>query len=89
MTMAQVSFRDFIRGSIPADILKLWDKKSNKPKGLYIAPEYADEVLAMIDAREKSRRKKRTEDIMAFAGVLGEIEEPDRSHQAIKASRYE
>ena len=89
MTIARVAFRDFVRGSVPADVLQLWDKKSNRSKGLYITPEYADEMLRLIDEHERARRQKRTEGIMAFAGMLGEIEEPDRSHQAIKASRHE
>ena len=88
MTMARVSFREFLQGSIPADVLQLWDKKNNKTKGLYISPKYADEILAMIDRREKSRRKKRTETIMSYAGMLGEIDDPDRPHQAIKASKH-
>jgi hypothetical protein len=89
MTMARVSFRDFLRGSIPADVLQLWDKKSNKSKGLYVSSEYANEVLAMINDAQKKRRQKRTEEIMAFAGAFGKIDDPDRSHRAIKASKYE
>ena len=88
MTIAQVSFRDFIRGSVPADVLKLWDNKRNKSKGLYISPEYADEVLEMIDAKEMARRKKRTEDILSFVGELGSWEDSNAKAVEIRASKY-
>jgi len=86
MTIEKVAFRDFIRGECVADILKLWDKKSNKSKGLYISPEYADEVLEMIDAKERERRKKRTTDILSFVGKLGSWD--DATATEIRASKY-
>lgn len=30
MTIEQISFRDFIRGSIPSDIVKLLDKRTHR-----------------------------------------------------------
>ncbi len=36
MTIEQVSFRDFIRGNAPADILMLFDMKSKKKRFVYI-----------------------------------------------------
>jgi len=89
MTIEQVSFRDFIRGQGVADILKLWDKKSNKSKGLYISPEYADDVLELIEEKEKKKREKRSKRLASFAGLLGEVENPDASYKEMKASKYE
>lgn len=89
MTIEKVSFRDFIRGEVVADVLKLWDKKSNKSKGLYISPEYADDVLKMINEKEKKKRHERSKNLMGFAGMLGEIENADASHKEMKASKYE
>lgn len=89
MTIEKVSFRDFIRGEGMADVLKLWDKKSNKSKGLYISPEYAEDVLNMIDEKEKKKRKERSKILMGFAGMLGEVENADASYKEMKASKYE
>lgn len=89
MTIEKVSFRDFIRGEGMADVLKLWDKKSNKSKGLYISPEYAEDVLNMIDEKEKKKRKERSKSLMGFAGMLGEVENADASYKEMKASKYE
>ncbi len=89
MTIQKISFRDFIRGQIPADILLLLDKKSNKSKGLYIAPEYADEVLAFIKEKERVKQEKKKRALLDFVGVFGEVDEPTASHQKIKASKYE
>ena len=89
MTIEKVSFRDFIRGQGVADILKLWDKKSNKGKGLYISEKYAEDVLNMIEEKEKKKRKERSKHLMGFVGMLGDIENPNVSHKEIKASKYE
>ena len=89
MTIEKVSFRDFIRGEVMADVLRLWDKKSNKSKGLYISPEYAEDVLNMINEKEKKKRKERSKSLMGFAGMLGEIENADASYKEMKASKYE
>lgn len=89
MTIQKISFRDFIRGQIPADILLLLDKKSNKSKGLYIAPEYADDVLAFIKEKEREKQKKKKRALLDFVGVFGEMDDTTASHQKIKASKYE
>ena len=89
MTIEKVAFRDFIRGQGVADILKLWDKKSNKSKGLYISPEYAEDVLNMIEEKEKKKRKERSKSLRGFAGMLGNVENPNVSHKEMKASKYE
>ncbi len=89
MTIQKISFRDFIRGHIPADILLLLDKKSNKSKGLYIAPEYADDVLAFIKEKEREKQKKKKRALLDFVGVFGEVDDATASHQKIKASKYE
>ena len=89
LTIEKVSFRDFLRGQGAADILKLWDKKSNKSKGLYISPEYAEDVLEIIEEKEKKKREKRRKSLASFAGLLGEVENPETSHKEMKASKYE
>ena len=89
MTIQKISFRDFIRGHIPADILLLLDKKSNKSKGLYVAPKYADDVLAFIEKRERAKQEKKKRALLDFVGAFGEVDNPDASHQQIKASKYE
>lgn len=89
MTIQKISFRDFIRGQIPADILLLLDRKSNKSKGLYISPEYADDVLAFIEKKEKEKQNKKKRALLDFVGAFGELDKPEASHQEIKASKYE
>ena len=89
MTIQKIAFRDFIRGQIPADILLLLDKKSNKSKGLYIAPEYADDVLTCIEKKEKEKRRKKKRALLDFVGAFGELDKPEASHKEIKASKYE
>ena len=89
MTIQKISFRDFIRGQIPADILLLLDKKSNKSKGLYIAPEYADDVLAFIEEKERMKQERKKRALLDFVGLFGEVDHPGDSHQQIKASKYE
>lgn len=89
MTIEKISFRDFIRGQIPADILLLLDKKSNKSKGLYISPEYAEDVLAFIQKKEKAKQEKKKHALLDFVGVFGEVDDTEASHQEIKASKYE
>ena len=89
MTIQKISFRDFIRGQIPADILLLSDRKSNKSKGLYISPEYADDVLAFIEKKEKEKQNKKKHALLDFVGAFGELDKPEVSHQEIKASKYE
>lgn len=89
MTIEKVAFGDFIRGEGVADILKLWDKKSNKSKGLYISPKYADDVLKLIEEKEKKKREKRGKSLATFAGMLGEVENPDVSYKEMKTSKYE
>ena len=89
MTIKQISFRDFIRGQIPADILLLLDKKSKKSKGLYIAPEYADDVLDFIKKKERAKQEKKKRALLDFVGAFGELDNPEASHSEIKASKYE
>jgi len=89
MTIQKISFRDFIRGQIPADILVLLDKKSNKSKGLYISPEYASDVLAFMEEKERMKQETKKRALLDFVGVFGEVDHPDDSHQQIKASKYE
>ncbi len=89
MTIQKISFRDFIRGQIPADILLLLDKKSNKSKGLYISPEYADDVLAFIEEKERKKQETKKRALLDFVGLFGEVDNPSDSHQQIKASKYE
>lgn len=90
MTMQQVSFRDFARGNIPADILLLLDKKTRTKKGLFVAQKYADDVLACIQKREQEKREKKKRALLDFVGAFGD--DPtlsEASHQEIKAGKYE
>jgi len=87
MTIEQVSFRDFIRGVMPADILQLLDKRTQKSKGLFISPKYEEDVLAFIEAKEKQRKEAKKKALLDFVGAFGEGS--DASHQAMKASKYE
>jgi hypothetical protein len=87
MTIQQVSFRDFIRGAMPADILRLLDKRTHEEKGIFVSPKYADDVLEFIDKKEKQRKNDRKKALLDFVGEFGEGS--SESHQAIKASKYE
>ncbi|HIP51647.1 MAG TPA: hypothetical protein EYG94_06115 [Campylobacterales bacterium] len=90
MTIQQVSFRDFIRGYIPADILLLLDKKTKTKKGLFVTQEYADDVLAFIEQREQEKKEKKKRALLDFVGEFGESQKlSTASHQEIKASKYE
>jgi len=90
MTIEKVSFRDFSRGIIPADVLMLEDKKSKTSKGLYIRPEYADMVLKFLKQKEKERIEKKRKALLDFVGKFGDGDDLSlKSHQAIKAEKYE
>jgi hypothetical protein len=90
MTIEQVSFRDFIRGSVPADILLLLDKKTKTNKGLFVTQAYADEVLNFIKQREKEKREQKKRALLDFVGEFGSDKILTKaSHQKIKASKYE
>ena len=87
MTVKEVSFRDFMRGAMPADILRLFDKRTRQSKGLFVSAEYADEVLAYIEAREKEKKEAKKRALLDFVGAFGEGEEG--THTQIKAQKYE
>ena len=87
MTIKQISFRDFIRGVMPADVLQLLDKRTHKLKGIFISPKYADDVLAYLQEKEKQRKESRKKALLDFVGAFGEGD--DTSHQALKARKYE
>ena len=89
MTVESIAFRDFIRGQIPADVLLLFDKKSRKNKGLYISAEYAEEILSYIKKNEQEKKEKKKHALLDFVGAFGELDDPEATHQAIKASKYE
>ena len=90
MTISQVSFRDFVRGYMPADILLLLDKKTKTKKGLFVKQEYADDVLAFIEQRNKEKKEKKKRALLDFVGEFSDNQEFSKaSHQAIKASKYE
>jgi len=89
MTIKEVSFRDFLRGYIPADVLLLLDKKSKTKKGLYIKPEYADEVMEFIEKKELDRKEKKKKALLDFVGKFGDDNSLNRPHKEIKASKYE
>jgi len=87
MTIEQISFRDFIRGVMPSDILQLLDKRTHKSKGIFVSPKYADDVLAFIEEKEKQRKKAKKKALLDFVGEFGEGSSD--THQEIKASKYE
>lgn len=87
MTIQQISFRDFIRGAMPADILQLLDKRTHTQKGIFVSPKYADDVLAFIEQKEKQRKKAKKKALLDFVGEFGEGDAS--SHQAMKAKKYE
>ena len=87
MTIEQISFRDFVRGVIPADIVRLLDKRTRKEKGIFISPKYADDVLEFIALQEKKRNNAKKKALLDFVGEFGD--ESEKSHQATKASKYE
>ena len=87
MTIEQISFRDFVRGVIPADIVRLLDKRTHKEKGIFISPKYADDVLEFIALQEKKRKNAKKKALLDFVGEFGD--ESGKSHQATKASKYE
>jgi hypothetical protein len=87
MTIEKVSFRDFIRGAMPSDILQLLDKRTNTSKGIFVSSKYADDVLEFIASKEKKRKSAKKKALLDFVGEFGEGS--DASHQAIKASKYE
>ncbi len=89
MTIKEVSYRDFLRGYIPADILLLLDKKSKTKKGLYIKPEYADEVIEFIKKKEQEKKEEKKMALLNFVGKFGDDESLKKEHKEIKASKYE
>lgn len=90
MTLEQISFRDFIRGSVPADVLMLFDKKIKAKKGLFVKPEYADIVLEFLQQKEQEKIEKKRRTMLDFIGEFGtDATFAAKSHQAIKAEKYE
>ena len=90
MTIQQISFRDFIRGYIPADILMLLDKKTKTKKGLFVKQEYADIVLEFLKQKEQERIEQKKRAMFDFVGEFGDgTNIANKSHQAIKAEKYE
>ena len=90
MTVKQISFREFIRGSIPADVLMLWDKKSKKSKGIFIKPEYADEVLQYLQQKEKEKKIQNKNALLDFVGKFGTLDsQASDKHNKLKATKYE
>jgi len=87
MTIEQISFRDFIRGAMPSDIVKLLDKRTQKFKGIFVSPKYADDVLEFIALKEKKRKMDKKKALLDFVGEFGDGNQ--KTHQAIKASKYE
>ena len=90
MTISEISFRDFIRGYIPADVLMLFDKKSKTKKGLFVKAEYADIVLDFLKQKEQEKIEKKKRALLDFVGAFGDGNEfATKSHKEIKAQKYE
>jgi len=90
MTIQQISFRDFTRGYIPADVLMLLDKKTSQSKGLFIKPEYAESVLNFLKRQEQEAIQRKKNAMLDFVGKFGDgADTADKTHQALKAEKYE
>lgn len=90
MTKATVSFREFVRGKIPADIVFLTDKKTGQNKGAYIAPEYVQKLSELLEAQEKAEKAGRKKALLEFVGVFGEgTETVGKSQAEILAEKHE
>ena len=90
MTIQQVPFRDFVRGSIPADVLLLYDKKTKAQKGIFVKPEFADDVYTYLKKKKQEKAKKKERALLDFIGAFGNDKEfKDKSHKEIKALKYE
>ena len=90
MTIEEVSFRDFTRGHIPGDVLKLLDKKTKEYKGLFIKPELAESVLEFLEKKEAQECEKKKRALLDFVGSFGTGEEyAESSHSEVKAKKYE
>ncbi len=90
MTIQQISFRDFIRGYIPADVLMLLDKKTKTKKGLFVKQEYADIVLEFLKQKEQEKIEQKKRALFDFVGEFGDgTNIANKSHQEIKAEKYE
>jgi len=90
MTIQTISFRDFTRGHIPADVLMLLDKKTNRNKGLFVKPEYTQSVIAFLKEQEKKQTEQKKKALLDFVGAFGNgAEIANLSHAAIKARKYE
>ncbi len=90
MLVKEVSFREFSRGYIPADMLLLMDKKTKKEKGLYVSNKYKDEVIEFLRQKEQEKKEKKKKALLDFVGKFGDGKEfSEASHQEIKAKKYE
>jgi len=90
MTTATISFREFLRGQMPADVLFLTDKRSGKAKGVYINEEYADKILEILKKMENEAKVKRKKALMDFVGEFGSGSEyQDMSLSQITEDKYE
>jgi hypothetical protein len=90
MTIEEISFRDFTRGHIPADVLKLMDKKTKEYKGLFIKAELAESVLEFLKEKEAQECEKKKRALLDFVGAFGKGEGyAESSHSEIKAQKYD
>lgn len=90
MTKETVSFREFVRGHIPADVVFLTDKKTGQNKGVYIAPEYAQRLIELLENQEKQEKAGRQKALQDFVGVFGEGKESvGKKTGQIQAEKYE
>ena len=90
MTIKQISFHDFTRGYIPADILLLMDKETKRKRGLFVSEKYADDILEYIKKMEQNKRDDKRRALLDFVGAFGDDPSfANISHKEIKALKYE
>ncbi len=67
-----IGIRDLVRNSKildQYDYVDLVDKRTHVYKGLFVSPEYADEFKAYLKKIIETRKRKKLDDIMQFAGM--------------------
>jgi hypothetical protein len=68
------------------DYINIEDKKSNDYKGVFISSKYADMVKDFLEKEIAKQKKKKLDEIMQFAGMMGG-ETENLSMQELKARK--
>ena len=70
------------------DMIEIEDKKTKKPKGLYVSQKYAEDVKKMIEQKEQEEQKRRKERFMRYAGMLSGVTQ-EKDIGALKEEKEE